>query len=282
MLDSIKATITSKRLNMIKLDPRHYQLLIQIGLLIGGASLLEFTIPLSHIFIAFITGLVVQTGFTLHYKLPRNLLSTINSTLSILLLLHANNWIWIALASFIAISSKFLIRYNNKHLFNPSNIGIVVVLLLVPTTWADPGQWGQTIGLILLLAGTGLIALIGFSRMLTSLSFLIIFIALTFLRALWLGDPVAIPLHQLQSGAMLIFTFFMLSDPITTPNHPIGRIIFGLWVGITSWVLQYQFYIPNAFLYALALSMPLVLLLNNFFHGHSYHWPTFSNRKSLQ
>ena len=37
-------------------------------------------------------------------------------------------------------------------------------------------------------------------------------------RALWLGDPLSIPLHQLQNGALLIFAFFMISDPKTTPN----------------------------------------------------------------
>ena len=214
-------------------------------------------------------------------SLFKNSLSALNSIMSILLLLHANSWIWIALASFIAIGSKFLIRYQNKHIFNPSNIGIVVVLLLSGSSWAAPGQWGQALWITLLLAGSGLILLIGLSRMLTSISFLLVFISLTFLRALWLGDPVAIPLHQLQSGALLIFAFFMLSDPMTSPNTNTGRLIFGTWVGVVSWVLQYNFYIPNAFLYALAASMPLVLWLNNHFQGHRYHWPTLSTRRTL-
>ena len=41
--------------------------------------------------------------------------------------------------------------------------------------------------------------------------------ALVFGRSLWLGEPMSIPLHRLQNGALLLFTFFMISDPRTTP-----------------------------------------------------------------
>ena len=274
--------------NHIKIDPRYYQLLVQAGLLIWGITYLGFTIPLSHVITAFSVGILAQTSFSKYYGLPchspsslfKNSLSSLNSVMSILLLLHANSWLWIALASLIAISSKFLIRYHNKHIFNPSNIGIVAALLLSGSSWAAPGQWGQALWVTLLLAGSGLILLIGFSRMLTSISFLLVFISLTFLRALWLGDPLVIPIHQLQSGALLIFAFFMLSDPMTSPNTNTGRVIFGTWVGVVSWILQYNFYIPNAFLYTLAASMPLVLFLNKQFQGHHYHWPTLSVRRT--
>jgi len=254
------------------IDPRHYQLFIQISLLCWGLLYLDFTLPVSYLAAAFGTTLLSQMVFTRHYGLPANLLSTLNTTLSILLLLHANHWLWIALACLIAISSKFLIRFNNKHLFNPSNIGIVAVMLLTSSAWAAPGQWGQAMWLFLFIGGLGLIPLIGFSRLLTSISFLLIFSALILLRSTWLGDPLAIPVHQLQNGALLIFTFFMLSDPMTTPDHKLGRIIFGAWVAFLGWILQFVFYIPNAFLYALAASMPLVTLLNHYFKGNHFQW----------
>jgi Na+-transporting NADH:ubiquinone oxidoreductase subunit NqrB len=255
-----------------RIDPRHYQLFIQSCLLIWGLIYLDFVIPLSHIITAFGTTLLSQTIFTRYHRLPANLFSTLNTTLSILLLLHANHWFWIALACFIAISSKFLVRIHNKHLFNPSNIGIVAVILLTSSAWAAPGQWGQAMWLFLLLGGLGLIPLIGFSRLLTSISFLLIFSALILLRSLWLGDPWQIPMHQLQNGALLIFTFYMLSDPMTTPDNTLGRIIFGSWLAVLAWVLQFMFYIPNAFLYALAVSMPLVVLLNQRFKGQHFQW----------
>jgi len=261
---------------MTRIDPRYYQLFVQVALLSWGLFGLQFNIPLSHIAAAFSSALLFQFAFTYYLGLKANPLSAINTTMSILLLLHASSWQWIALAVIIAISSKFIIRFQNKHLFNPSNIGIVAVLLITDSAWAAPGQWGQAMWLALLLAGIGLIFIIGINRMLTSISFLLVYAGLIFIRALWLGDPVPVPVHQLQNGALLIFAFFMLSDPMTTPTTAKGRFLFGSWVAIIGWILQFGFFIPNAFLYALALSMPLVSQLNRDFQGTEYHWP--SNR----
>ena len=122
------------RTSLATIDPRYYQLLVQMSLLAWGIFYLDFANPLSYSVIAISVSLLTQLGFTHFYNLPANLLSPLNSTLSILLLLHATHWLWIALACFIAISSKFLLRYRCKHIFNPSNIGIVVVLLLTPST----------------------------------------------------------------------------------------------------------------------------------------------------
>lgn len=269
---TLSESALTKKSMRLQLDPRYYQFAIQISLLFWAVFYLEFTLTLSHLTAAIVTGILTQIAFTHYLKLPANVLSTVNSTLSILILLHASHWGWVALASFIAIASKFLIRYNNKHIFNPSNIGIVAVLLMTSSAWAAPGQWGQAMWFLLLIAGFGLIPLIGFSRLLTSISFLTVFATLTLLRSFWLGDPWQIPLHQLQNGALLIFTFFMLSDPMTTPDNTIGRIIFGSWIAILGWVLQYVFYIPNAFLYALATSMPVAIYLNHVFNGQQFRW----------
>ena len=82
-----------------------------------------------------------------------------------------------------------------------------------------------------------------------------------------------IPIHQIQSGALLVFAFFMLSDPMTTPNTRGGRILFGTLVAVLGWVLQFIYYIPNAFLYALALSAPFVVVINSILSGKQYQWP---------
>ncbi len=266
----------------LPIDPRYYQLLVQTGLLTWGILFLQIHVPATHVAAAIIAALGTQVAFTHYLKLPANLLSSMNSSLSIILLLHAANEYWIALASVIAISSKFLLRYRNRHIFNPSNFGIVSVLMITPSAWAAPGQWGQALWITLLLAGCGLVLLMGVSRMLTSLSFLLVFSGLTFIRAAWLGDPLSIPAHQLQNGAVLIFAFFMLSDPMTTPNTPWGRLIFGSWVAILSGLLHYAFYIPNAFLYALAFSMPIVFILNHYYQGQRYHWQHLHPRRLLK
>ena len=63
-------------------------------------------------------------------------------------------------------------------------------------------------------------------------AFITFYMALVFGRSLWLGEPMAIPLHRLENGALLLFTFFMISDPRTTPNSRAGRIVFAALGGM--------------------------------------------------
>lgn len=262
-----------------RFDPRYYQLAVQSTLLSWGMLFLGFSISA----LEFVSVLLVAWGaqrlLTRLHGLPANLLSATNSAMSILLLLHADNPLWLILAVLVAIGSKFLVTWNKRHIYNPSNLGIVLVILLAPSAWAAPGQWGQTMWMLLLAAGFGLGLVIGFRRMLASWTFLGLFALMTLAYAAWLGDPLAIPLHQLQNGALLIFAFFMLSDPMTIPRSMPGQLLFGGMVAAIGWSMQFLFYIPNAFLYALALSSPCVLFINRLFPGQAFDWSLFKRRE---
>ena len=91
-------------------------------------------------------------------------------------------------------------------------------------------------------------------------------------RAIWLGDPLEIPLHHLQNGALLIFAFFMISDPKTTPNTAIGRIIYGSIVASIAFVIQFVLYQPNGPILALIMSAPLVPIIDYLTSGRKYQW----------
>nr|CAA6826689.1 MAG: Unknown protein [uncultured Thiotrichaceae bacterium] len=253
-------------------DPRYYQATIQVSLLLWGIGSGYFSVSLASVFSILGAVLFSQWCFTRHLELTLSPLSTLNTGLSIVLLLHAIHPGWLMLAAILAVSSKFLLRLQGRHVFNPSNIGIVLVLLVTDSAWVAHGKWGHAIWWTLLLAGFGLIFLLGFKQMLTSFAFLATYIIVLLGRAIWLGDPLSIPMHQLQNGALLIFTFFMLSDPMTTPEKASGRMIYGGWVAIMAGWLQFQWFIPNAFLYALACSSPLVLLINYKFKGSQFSW----------
>jgi Na+-translocating ferredoxin:NAD+ oxidoreductase RnfD subunit len=253
-------------------DPRHYQLLIQSSLLLVGLLVFSFPITYWQIFSVLATALTSQWLFSHLFKLPFVSLSALNTSLSILLLLHAETSSWLALVALISIASKFLITYQKQHIFNPSNVGIVAGLFLSDQVWAAPGQWGHNLWWFLLIAGLGLVAWLGWRLLLTSISFLVVYSSLIFLKAWWLGDPWAIPWHQLQNGSLLLFSFFMLSDPKTTPSHPIGRVLFGSLVALLAAYLQFKLYIPNAFLYALVCLSPLVLLINHYWMFPNFTW----------
>ncbi|HXU44670.1 MAG TPA: DUF2330 domain-containing protein, partial [Thermoanaerobaculia bacterium] len=96
--------------------------------------------------------------------------------------------------------------------------------------------------------------------------------ALLFARAAWLGQPAAIPLHQLSNGAFLIFAFFMISDPKTTPDSRAGRILFAGLVALGACFVTFVLYRPNGLLYALAAGALLVPLLDRLLPGERFAW----------
>ena len=92
-------------------------------------------------------------------------------------------------------------------------------------------------------------------------------------RAAWLGDPWAIPLHQLQNGAFLIFAFFMISDPKTTPDSRLGRVLFAAIVAAVAGWVQFGLFRPNGLIWSLFFCVPLVPILDRLFAGERYRWP---------
>ena len=81
-----------------------------------------------------------------------------------------------------------------------------------------------------------------------TLAFLAAYAGVLFGWAAWLGQPVAIPLHRLQSGALLLFAFFMISDPKTTPDSRAGRVVFAVLVAAGAGVVQFGLYRTNPLL----------------------------------
>lgn len=199
--------------------------------------------------------------------------SALITSLSLSILLRANSlWFWLA-AGFIAISAKFLIRYRGKHLFNPACIGIVTVSLLAGSAaWVSPGQWGQTPFFAAFAIGFAALVLSSAKRLDIALGFLIGFAAMLFGRALYLGDPMAIPIHQMQSGALLVFAFFMITDPRSTPDSRLARLIFAVAVAALAAWMSWEFHIRGAMLYALAGLAILTPLLDRLLPANRFEW----------
>ncbi len=255
-------------------DPRHYQVAVLSGLLFYGLVYLDFEIQ------PFVVAVIIGSSQFSQYVFIRLLnagafdpRSALTTSLSLCLLLRTQELWLAALTAFIAIASKFLIRVNKKHLFNPSNIALVSVSLLSDKAWISSGLWGQDLLLAFVLACLGLLVLQRSKRTDITLAFLLFFSMLLFTRAWWLGDPVAIPCFQLQNGALLIFAFFMISDPMSTPNSRTGRFIFAAFVVMVAGYMKFVLYLPNAVLYALAGCNVLVPIFDKIFPDKKYQWP---------
>ncbi|MDZ7644481.1 MAG: RnfABCDGE type electron transport complex subunit D [Woeseiaceae bacterium] len=254
-------------------DPRFFQVAVLAGLVTGGALLVDIGIRWQHAAIILLTAEAMQfagsrvTGLR-HFD-PRSALIT---ALSLTMLLRTDTAWLAAAAAAIAVGSKFVLRVRGKHLFNPANAGIVGTMWLADGAWISTGQWGSGVLVALLLACLGLIVLSRARRAETTLAFLAVFAGLLVGRALWLGDPLAIPLHHLQNGALLIFAFFMISDPKTTPDAPAGRWLYGALVAAVAFAIQFICYQPYGPVLALAGSAPLVPLIDRVLPGSRYRW----------
>ncbi len=164
------------------------------------------------------------------------------------------------------------LRFRGKHIFNPTNFGIVFLMLATGQVWVSPGQWGSAAFFGFLIACLGGLVVNRAARSDVTYAFLAFYLAVLFGRALWLGQPMTIPLHQLQSGAFLIFTFFMISDPKTTPDSRAGRILFALLVALGAGFVHFVLYRPNGLLLSLAFLSLLVPLIDLLLPGRRYAW----------
>ena len=107
-----------------------------------------------------------------------------------------------------------------------------------------------------------------------ALFFLASHFALLLARAYWLGDPLAIPLHQIESGSLLIFAFFMISDPRTTPDSRAGRLLFAVAVALLAHYLAFFMQMRPALYVALIILSPLTLLLDRSLPARRFAWAT--------
>lgn len=253
-------------------DPRLYQIASLSTLLLYGLLFLDFEVSIWQIAITLGTAQCAQYACTRYVRLPFfDPKSALISSLSLCLLLRTNDLAIAALASFIAIASKFVIRWKDKHVFNPTNLALVVILAN-GLGWISAGQWGQVAWFGFLIACLGSLVVTRAARADVTLAFLAFYVGLLITRALWLGDPLTIPLHQIESGALLIFAFFMISDPKTTPDSRTGRIIYALIVALAALYVQFGLFAPNGPLWGLIACAPLVPLLDCLFPAARYSW----------
>jgi Na+-translocating ferredoxin:NAD+ oxidoreductase RnfD subunit len=106
--------------------------------------------------------------------------------------------------------------------------------------------------------------------------FLACFLALCAARLLWLDPPLArgftLLTHQSQSGALLLFAFFMISDPMTIPNRPSMRLLYAALVAGGAFLWQFYWYKPNGLIWALFFATPLVPLLDRLAPAAKHAW----------
>ncbi len=237
-----------------------------------GVLVFDFSLLWTQVVMTFITGLITQFFWIKKFNLKINsLLSAMITCLSLALLLRSYN-LWIhPLAAFIAINSKFMIQYKRQHLFNPSAFGIFIVLLL-EGAWLSPGQWGSNVSLAIWMVAFGCLIASRVHRMDTAWLFLVFYLGGLLMRNTYLGYEMPVFYHTASNGSLLLFAFFMISDPKTSPNHFIGKTLFTLLVAFTALICNYYFYIQNGLIYSLVFWSCFIPFLNYQFYASPFQW----------
>ena len=263
------------------MDPRLFQIAALAGLLTYGLGWLDFEIGAVQAAVTLAGVLVTQWGCSRLEKVERfDPRSALISGLSLCLLLRTNHLGLALAAAVVTIASKFVLRWRGKHLFNPTNFGLVVMMLATDHgVWISPGQWGNVAFFAFLMVCLGGRVVMRAARSDVTLAFLACYLGLVLGRSLWLGEPLAIPLHRLQSGALLLFSFFMISDPKTTPDSRTGRILFAALVACGAWYVQFRLFRTNGLLWSLAVFSCAVPLIDWLLPGVRYRWQSHLKSK---
>jgi hypothetical protein len=265
----------------LHLDPRYFQVIFQAIFLSYGLLILHWQADWLHYFLTVGGCLFFQYSadslkakrFLTFGEFDRWGFSILISAMSLCLLLKTNHWYISLLAAFLTVASKYIFRWNRKHIFNPSAFGIVATLFITNDAWLSPGQWGSNAVIFFGAITLGTIVVTRVQKLDISLAFLLTFVGLLYWRQVYvLGWPIDHFLHAVSTGSLLLFTFFMISDPRTAPNHPIARIVWAVLIAVVAFYLAAFKWKYNTIIWVLVAAAPLVPLLDKLFKSKAYAW----------
>jgi Na+-translocating ferredoxin:NAD+ oxidoreductase RnfD subunit len=242
-------------------DPRLHLAGVIVTLHVLGQVVFDFRLSIAQILISLLTCAVLEVGITFRRRhvimWPASAMLTGNGVAFILRVpgtehgdwWSLNGWWIFAGTAAISLLSKYVIRFRGRHVFNPSNLGLVLCFLLLGSDRAEPldfwwGPMSAWLALALTLIVAGGFAILRRLRLVgVAVSFWIVFaagiavLATTehLMTARWhLGPLTGVELWRILvfSPEILVFLFFMITDPKTVPEGPQNRRVFGAAIGL--------------------------------------------------
>jgi hypothetical protein len=202
----------------IAIDKRYLApVLVTIVLLVGQLTF-GFLESWSRTFLAIATAMAVEIVLARLFsgQWP-HLASSYISGISVGMLVRSPA-VWpYALCSAISITSKYVIRVDGRHIWNPSNFGIVAMLVLASDTVASLSvQWGNTLLPMAVVWCFGAIIIHSLGRFHITLTYVVSFVLFALLRAAITGHPFAAEVAPITGPMYQLYIFFMITDPKTT------------------------------------------------------------------
>jgi hypothetical protein len=273
-------------------DPRLHVAAVLLTLQVLGQTVLGFRLSVAQILACLAAGALIE--FVVSFfkdktiMWPASGLLTGNSTAFILRVpgtLHGQwwsthgIWIFVGVVAF-GMASKYLIRWRGRHIFNPSNVALVLAFIVLGPQrtepldlwWIPMGPW-MIVTYAILIGGGLLIAwelrLLGLVLGFMGAFALLVALALAVVPdhcmvASWHVTPMCgRDLWQIlvTSPEILIFVLFMVPDPRTVPESPLARVVFGIVVAILAVLLlgptTLEFWTKTAILASLVIACAL-------------------------
>jgi len=224
------------------IDPKYLiVLLITLVLVVGEA---RYSILGGYERLATTLGLCLITEAVLSWWLRgrvANLASAYITGISLALLTKPQaNILWpFALGAFMAIASKYVLVYRNRHLWNPSNFAIALLLLIAADSVAVLShQWGNDIGTNLVIWAFGLVIAWRARVLHVTLTYVACFVVLAIVRNAIVGGPLLAELAPITGPMYQLFVFFMVTDPRTTVSTRRGRMIVVATVALVESIIR--------------------------------------------
>jgi Na+-translocating ferredoxin:NAD+ oxidoreductase RnfD subunit len=212
--------------------------------------------------LAILTSILVEIALgRMMYGTWPHLASAYITGISVGILLRSP-FLWpYGLCSAISITSKYVLRINGRHIWNPSNFGICAMLLLAGDTVASLSiQWGNDLWAMAVIWLLGSIIIWRLRRFHITATYVAAFFLFALLRSSITGSPVQSEIAPITGPMYQLFIFFMITDPKTTVRSKRGQCIVAGAVALLEAVLRLNEIIYAPY-YALFIVGPTGLLI---------------------
>jgi enediyne biosynthesis protein E5 len=173
------------------------------------------------------------------------------------------------LCALLSITSKYVLRYKGRHLWNPSNFGISALLFLAGDAAASLSiQWGNFVLPMLVIWALGLTIVWRVRRYHITLTYVASFVVFAVTRAWMTGNPWQAEVAPITGPEYQLFIFFMITDPKTTVKSVRGQCLVAFLIAFVEMLLRLRQVVYAPF-YALFLVGPLALLLEIWLQSRS-------------
>lgn len=198
----------------------------------------------------------------------RNLSSAYVSGISAGILVRSPLFWPFALCAAISIASKYVLRYKGRHIWNPTNFGVVAIIFIASDSAAILSiQWGNNMWAMFVIWAVGLISLWKINRLNITLTYITSFIIFAGVRSLYTGDPFLAEVAPLTGPMYQLFALFMMTDPKTTVKNRMGQNMVAFSIALLEMFLRLNEAVYAPF-YALFIIGPIALIIEDQVYQH--------------